>query len=191
MSVSSNGLIAVLTVILLGEVALAQNDAEPVADAPPQLYRWIDAQGRAHFADAPPDGRPSEAVQQDMPQLPATGVRLADDLTETEQANKPQATTAPKKRPDSRCRRYHSDLNKTELYLRHTPNARDQQRAADLKQQIALECSGHALKRDLGDARCRGYHSKLNKLRIYYRHSPTDRDKRKIDDLERQIEMEC
>lgn len=152
------------------------------------MYRWLDTHGRLHYSDTPPPDQADAIEPQEMPQLPATGVRLADDM---DLNPTPDDKPPVKAKADSRCRRYHSDLNKVELYLQHTPNDRDRQRAADIREQISIECSGFALKRDYGDSRCRGHHSRLNKLEIFYRHSPNHRDRQKIADLKRQIEMEC
>ena len=41
---------------------------------------------------------------------------------------------------DSRCKRYRTDLTKTEIFLEHTPTDRDQQKIIDLKNQIFREC---------------------------------------------------
>lgn len=41
---------------------------------------------------------------------------------------------------DSRCARYREDLSKLDIYLEHTITKRDQQKAIDLRQQIAHEC---------------------------------------------------
>ncbi len=40
----------------------------------------------------------------------------------------------------SRCRSYHEEIVKTEIYLEHTPNPRDKQKVKDLRKQIAREC---------------------------------------------------
>jgi hypothetical protein len=45
-----------------------------------------------------------------------------------------------KKFDDWRCKRYRQDLNKTEIFLEHTNNPRDQRKAEDLRKQIAREC---------------------------------------------------
>ena len=41
---------------------------------------------------------------------------------------------------DSYCNRYHEDLKKTEIFLEHSHSPRDQNRADDLRKQIAREC---------------------------------------------------
>jgi len=45
-----------------------------------------------------------------------------------------------KKFDDARCTRYRKDLSKTEIFLEHTPNPRDEQKVKDLQKQIAREC---------------------------------------------------
>jgi len=40
----------------------------------------------------------------------------------------------------SRCESYRQDLLKTQIYLEHTPNPRDQHKVEDLRKQIAREC---------------------------------------------------
>ena len=44
------------------------------------------------------------------------------------------------KHSDWQCKRYRQDLNKTRIYLEHTPSDRDAQRIKDLREQIAREC---------------------------------------------------
>ncbi|HHI94587.1 MAG TPA: DUF4124 domain-containing protein [Gammaproteobacteria bacterium] len=41
---------------------------------------------------------------------------------------------------DGRCASYRRKLSKTEIFLEHTPNPRDEQQVKDLKKQIAREC---------------------------------------------------
>ena len=41
---------------------------------------------------------------------------------------------------DWRCQRYREDLSKTELFLEHSNNPRDERKAERLRQQIAREC---------------------------------------------------
>jgi len=41
---------------------------------------------------------------------------------------------------DARCTRYRRDLSKTEIFLEHSSNPRDEQKVMDLKKQIAREC---------------------------------------------------
>ncbi len=45
-----------------------------------------------------------------------------------------------KKFDDARCTRYRKDLSKTEIFLEHTSNPRDEQKVKDLQKQIAREC---------------------------------------------------
>jgi len=45
-----------------------------------------------------------------------------------------------KKFDDARCTRYRRELSKTEIFLEHTSNPRDEQKVTDLKKQIAREC---------------------------------------------------
>jgi len=45
-----------------------------------------------------------------------------------------------KKFDDARCTRYRKDVSKTEIFLEHTPNPRDEQKIKDLQKQIAREC---------------------------------------------------
>jgi len=41
---------------------------------------------------------------------------------------------------DARCIRYRKELSKTEIFLEHSSNPRDEQKVIDLKKQIAREC---------------------------------------------------
>lgn len=50
------------------------------------------------------------------------------------------ATRLTQKFSDSYCNRYQKNLNKTEIFLEHTSSPRDEQKAKDLKSQIAREC---------------------------------------------------
>lgn len=45
-----------------------------------------------------------------------------------------------KKFDDWRCKRYREDLSKTELFLEHSNNPRDERKAEGLRKQIAREC---------------------------------------------------
>ena len=43
------------------------------------LYRWVDDTGQVFYSDSPPADRQRDSIEQSMPQLPQTGVRLTGE----------------------------------------------------------------------------------------------------------------
>ncbi|MCW9023497.1 MAG: DUF4124 domain-containing protein [Gammaproteobacteria bacterium] len=158
------------------------------------VFRWLNKDGEVIYGDSPPKEVQSEIVP--LEEAGQSGMRFATDQ-QIEQINESSNSAAERSRStktkkiDSHCRKYISQLNKTEIYLEHTYNERDAQKARDLRKLIKRECAKDVLSYQHDDSRCEGYRQDLSKVEVYLEHTPTVRDKQKAKDLHEQIKREC
>lgn len=111
---------------------LEREASQPAVQTRPPEKR-IDAQCRRHISDLNKVEIYLEHSNSPRDQHKANDLRK---LIEKE-CNPEQLA---KKFDDWRCKRYREDLNKTEIFLEHTNNPRDERKAEDLRKQIAREC---------------------------------------------------
>ena len=162
-----------------------------------EVYRWVDQHGNVVFGDKPPKEHEDSAEAVTIDTTEQSGTRFASpnqikNFEDDAQNRQPNVSdTTPDRRMDSRCRNYISQLNKIEIYLEHTRTARDEQKAADLRKLINKECGDHIRYQKHDDWQCQRYREDLNKAEIYFEHTPSERDRHKIEDLRKQITREC
>lgn len=155
-----------------------------------EVFRWTNEQGEVVYGDSPPNSTSTEAVPINDAK---SGTRFATEqqIKQLEQSRPPSNKKPKAKKMDSHCRKYVSQLNKTEIYLEHTYNERDAQKAKDLRKLIARECRADTLVVKHDDSRCGRYRQDLAKIEVYLEHTPTERDQQKAKDLQKQIKREC
>jgi len=161
------------------------------------VYRWKDDNGKIVFGDAPPKDKTSTAISIENTENSGTQFASPEQVKNIERdANNrlhktPSTSRQSRKKIDSHCRRYISELNKVDIYLQHTDSPRDQLKARDLRKIIKKECGNNVLTQKFDDKKCANYHSKLNKTEIFLEHTSNPRDEQKVNDLKKQIAREC
>lgn len=158
-----------------------------------EVYRWKDDRGQIIFGDAPPKDKASTAIKIENTKKSGTQFAAPGLVKNIEQeaAQQRQNKPAPVKRIDPHCRRYISELNKIEIFLEHSNNPRDQQKARDLHKLIKRECSDDLLIQKFDDSHCKYYRENLSKTEIFLEHTRSQRDRNKAIDLRKQISREC
>jgi hypothetical protein len=160
-----------------------------------EIYRWKDDNGKMVFGDTPPKNKTSTAIT--IEDTTNSGTTFANPgqvknfERQAESPNRQSKPVIPHDYIDSHCRNYVSQLNKVEIYLEHTKSPRDQQKALDLRKIIKMECGDKVLTQKFDDSRCRRYREDLTKTEIYLEHTHTRRDRHKVEDLRKQIALEC
>ncbi|HEB54950.1 MAG TPA: DUF4124 domain-containing protein [Gammaproteobacteria bacterium] len=160
-----------------------------------EVYRWTNDKGEIVFGDRPPKGVDVDII----PLKKAVGSGM--EFATPEQIKKLHTDVQVKKKTKPRaggtrlsksyCQRYRSNLNKVEIYLQHTYNVQDAQKAQDLRKLIKRECNGITLSVEDNRSRCKSYRQELVRTEIYLEHTSTPRDRQKVNDLRKQIRREC
>ncbi len=159
------------------------------------VYRWTNDKGEIVFGDSPPKGTDVEIIP--LKKTLDRGMKFATPEQVEKLHNDAQAQKKMKPRArgtrllKSYCQRYRSNLNKVEIYLQHTYNVQDAQKAQDLRKLIKRECGGINLSVEDNQSRCKAYRQDLLKTEIYLEHTSNPRDRQKVKDLRKQIMREC
>ena len=159
-----------------------------------EVYRWEDDSGKIIFGDKPPKEKSATIIQ--IENTENTGAQFATpgeikNIEQTIENRRHQNNSSNLNNIDSHCRGYVSQLNKIEIYLKHTPTDLDRQKASDLRKLIKIECGKQVLSQKHDDWQCKRYRTDLTKAEIFHEHTPTPRDEQKIKDLKKQIAHEC
>ncbi len=160
-----------------------------------EVYRWVNAEGEIVFGDRPPKETDIDIVP--VKKTVSGGMKFATpeqieklhNDAQVQKKDKPQAGGS--RLSKSYCQRYRSNLNKVEIYLQHTYNVQDAQKARDLRRLIKRECRGINLSVEDNRSRCKSYRQDLLRTEIYLEHTSNPRDRQKVKDLRKQIGREC
>ena len=173
-------------IIFVACVAAGQSLAE--------VYRWQDDSGKIVFGDKPPKDKTTTVIQIENTEDSGAQFATPAQIKNIEQTNdnrRRQTNLSNQNNIDSHCRGYVSQLNKIEIFLKHTPTDLDRQKADVLRKLIKIECGSQVLSQKHDDWQCKRYQTDLTKAEIFFEHTPTPRDEQKIIDLKKQIAHEC
>ncbi len=150
-----------------------------------EAYQWRDENGNLVFSDKPPSENKADKIQLRPLEKSGANFGTSNEWQGLEFENREE------KPLNSFCRRKVSELNKIRTFLQHSNNDRDKQKASDLEDLITQECGKQALSQRFNDSHCDRYRRQATKIRIYLKHTPNDRDKQRLTDLQEQIKLEC